>query len=245
MNEVLKEILQCNRVTDGTHILPLHSAISEEEGEVISKVFTMVKPDMSLEVGFAYGISTLYVCDALAQNRKDSKHIVIDHDQSGGWRGIGIKNITRAGYRGFIDLHEQGSEIVLPNLLCKGTKIQAAVIDGWHTFDHALVDFFYINKMLDVGGIVILDDTNWPAIQRLTYHISTYPAYEVFMKTGIGHTPAEADSSAALRTKVRRMLAKATNMPVFKRHWDYPAPTCIAYRKTKPDNRNFDWHVDF
>jgi predicted O-methyltransferase YrrM len=114
MNDVLKGILQSNRVTDGTESLPLHSAMSEEEGEVISKVFTAVKPDVSLEVGFAYGISTLYVCDALAQNRKDSKHIIIDPEQTTSWRGIGIKNIARAGYRHLIDLHEERSEIALP-----------------------------------------------------------------------------------------------------------------------------------
>jgi predicted O-methyltransferase YrrM len=247
MNDVLKEILRSNRVTDASFDMPLPSVTSmnEEEGEVIFKAFSIVKPDVSLEVGFAYGISTLYACDALAQNQRESRHIIIDPNQSTDWHGIGLKNVTRAGYGHFIELHEEKSEIALPNLLSKGTTIQAAVIDGWHTFDHTLVDFFYINKMLDVGGIVILDDANWPAIQRLTYHIATYPAYEVFMKTGIAHTPAEADLLAALRTKVRRMLAKATNMPVFKRHWDYPAPSCIAYRKIKPDNRNFNWHVDF
>jgi hypothetical protein len=237
MNEVLREILKSKQVTDGTEILPLHSAMTVEEGGVIAKVFTTVKPDVSIEVGFAYGISTLFVCDALAENQKSSKHIVIDPTQTTGWRGIGLKNISRAGYAHFVELYEERSEIALPNLLSKGTKIQAAIIDGFHTFDHTLVDFFYVNKMLDFGGIVNFDDSDWPSIRRLTGHISTYPAYEVFMTTGLD------DAYAGIRTRVRRRLAKATKISAFKRDWD--DASCIAFRKIAPDTRSWDWHVDF
>jgi hypothetical protein len=36
-----------------------------------------------------------------------------------------------------------------------------------------------------------------------------------------------------------------TNLSTFKRPWDVPNTGCIAYRKVGPDNRNFDWHVEF
>src|ERR1700733_1636049 len=160
MNKVLAEILRTNRVTDGAEEFSLHSAMSPEEGSLITAVVAATRPNVSVEVGFAYGISTLYVCDALAENRKPAKHFVIDPFQRTHWHGIGVHNIVRAGYGDVISLMEEKSEIALPKLLSEGTRVQAAIIDGMHTFDHALVDFFYINKMLDVGGIVIFDDAD-------------------------------------------------------------------------------------
>jgi predicted O-methyltransferase YrrM len=67
MNVVLEKILSTQLVEDGNIVLPLDSNMSQEEGKLIDKVFKEVKPETSLEVGFAYGISTLFVCDALAQ----------------------------------------------------------------------------------------------------------------------------------------------------------------------------------
>jgi hypothetical protein len=105
---------------------------------------------------------------------------MIDPCQTSEWHGIGLANIQRAGFAGMIELHEKGSEIVLPQFLAEGLKIQAAIIDGYHTFDHALIDFFYINKMLKVGGVVIMDDTEFPSIAQVVDHILTYPSYQIF-----------------------------------------------------------------
>jgi predicted O-methyltransferase YrrM len=231
MNEVLKEILDTKTVQDGNERLPLHSEMTPEEGEIISTVFSEIKPQRSLEVGLAYGVSTLYVCDALSEIGTQWDHIVIDPHQTTQWRSIGMKNIARAGHSDNVTLYEERSEIALPNLLSKGTRIQAAIIDGWNSFDHALVDFFYINKMMDVGGGIIFDDANWPSISRLVRHIDTYPCYDRFLEAG----------PTSFRTGVRRALAEV--IPAFKRDWD--TPSCVVYRKIAQDDRNWDWHEDF
>lgn len=204
---------------------------------MIDRVFRTVKPELSLEIGFAYGVSTLFVCDALEDNRRAAKHIVIDPCQHSEWGGIGLKNIARAGYEHFIDFREEGSEITLPSLMARGTRVKAAIIDGAHTFDHALVDFFYINKMLTVGGIIILDDTDFRSISQLVDHIITYPAYELFATT-------------TQPSRVRRALARWTQLPRLRRERDATItndkyPSCMAFRKIADDNRRWDWHVDF
>ena len=237
MNTVLEKIFETNTVDDGDAQLPLQSHMDREEGVLIDRVFRTVKPDISLEVGFAYGISTLFVCDALAANGKAAKHIVIDPFQHSNWGGIGLKNITRAGYKHFIDFREERSEVALPGLAASGTRAQVAIIDGNHTFDHALVDFFFVNKMLTVGGVVILDDTGWPAISRVVEHILTYPAYELFATT-----PRLVRVS--VRTKLRHALARRTLSSKLRRPpWDYPS--CMALRKIAEDDRRWDWYADF
>jgi hypothetical protein len=95
-----------------------------------------------------------------------------------------MKNLAQAGHIGMVELIEERSETGLPRLHANGLRIQAAIIDGWHTFDHTLIDFFYINKMLDVGGIFVLDDTQFPAIRHVVQHILTYPAYRAVGAVG-------------------------------------------------------------
>ena len=45
----------------------------------------------------------------------------------------------------------------LPELL-KKEKFDFIFIDGWHTFDYTLIDFFYSNLLLKIGGIILIDD---------------------------------------------------------------------------------------
>jgi len=234
MNPVLREILDTGIVWDGNDSVPLHDNMAEEDCALITEAIKTVKPRVSLEVGFGCGISTLFVCDALVADGDECKHIVIDPYQKTIFHNIGWQNIQRAGYEHIIDLYETPSELALPRLLAEGTQIQTAIIDGWHTFDHTLVDFFYINKMLEVGGIVILDDTNLPSILRLTQHIRTYPAYKPFIRES---------TSRNIRRKVRLAMSQALpHLKSLKRSWD---SRCLAFRKVMPDARNWDWHVEF
>lgn len=238
MDAVLRDILATGQVRDGEERLRLHSHMDEEEGALIKKLFTTVKPLTSIEVGFAYGISTLYACDALSANGGPCRHIVIDPAQSGQWRGIGLKNVALAGFDRFVEFHEDQSAIVLPALFARGTRVQAAIIDGLHRFDQAMMDFFFINKMLDVGGVVILDDANWPGVFRLVKHISTYPAYRICGRTRPG--------PIAIRSRVRRALAPI--IPPLRRDWDWihlGGYRCVAFEKVAEDQRRFDWHADF
>ena len=237
MNPILDQILTSESVTDGYETLPLHSSMSPEEGGLIDRAFSHVKPAISLEVGMAYGVSTLFICDALAANGIAARHLAIDPFQRTQWRGIGIKNIERAGYGSIVDLHETKSEIELPRLLAAGIEIQTALIDGWHTFDHTLVDFFYINKMLSVGGIVILDDTDMPSVRRVAAHILSYPAYRLFGTAG------EPSATPPLRTWLRRRLATISGWSVLERNWDWPS--AMAFQKIDRDERNWNWHVQF
>ena len=146
MNTVLKQILETRQVSDGEKTLALTSFMDEKEGDLLARVIASVRPTTSLEVGFAYGVSTLFVCEALAKLGKPARHIVVDPFQFSEWKGIGLRNVKSAGYENYLELREQRSEVALPRLLEEKTVLDVAIIDGWHTFDHAMVDFFYVNN---------------------------------------------------------------------------------------------------
>ena len=245
MNPVLERILDTGMVSDGTKTVRLHSNMQQEEGDLIQRIITTVRPSMTLETGMAYGISTLYICEALSRLPHPAKHIAIDPDQSKGWQGIGRYNVQQAGYEQMVQIIEEGSEIALPRLLADGVRIEFAVIDGWHTFDHALIDFFYINRMLSIGGVVLLDDVNYESIHTLGRYILNYPAYRMM---GVAGTPRQPPSVAG---RLRRGLSNTTmakailREDLLNRPWDRGWGSSVALQKTGPDERPFDWYVDF
>ncbi|HVC58904.1 MAG TPA: class I SAM-dependent methyltransferase [Acetobacteraceae bacterium] len=235
MNAVLRQILATGTVTDGSSTFPLIDQMDRSEGALIDHVFRTVKPSVSIEIGCAYGISAMYACDALSANGVRARHIILDPFQSEAYHGIGLRNLREAGYSDYIELNEERSEIMLPRLHDDGVKVQAAIIDGMHTFDHALVDFFYVNKLLDVGGVIIFDDVHMPALRRLVRHVLTYPAYSAFA------TNRDFMRPATMKTKVRRFVAPF--IPKLRRHWD--VTSCSAVKKIGQDTRPWDWFAEF
>jgi hypothetical protein len=156
----------------------LHSNISEEEGSFIQGIIREARPQVSLEVGCAYGVSSLYICEALCEVNA-VKHIIIDSHQSfpygkdhrSGWEGIGLANLRRAGYIDLVDFYEVPSHQGLSRLIEERATIDFAFVDGAHTFDYVLVDVFLIDKLLRPGGIIILDDLLYPSIRSVCRYV--------------------------------------------------------------------------
>jgi hypothetical protein len=107
----------------------------------------------------AFGISTLCLCDALCRNISfeagQRPHlVVIDPFQHGNiWQGVGLAQIRSAGFDDLVQFHERTSQAMLPELAAKDFRIQFAFIDGSHMFDEVLIDFFYLDQMLEIGGV--------------------------------------------------------------------------------------------
>jgi len=162
---------------DNTRFRYQDVSVSRSEGEFLAKAIEDNGFQRTIEIGCALGISSLYICDALS-GQPDPSHTIIDPNQTDGWERIGIRNLEAHGYS-FYRLIEQPSEIALPQLLQRGEAFDLGFIDGYHTFDHALVDFFYLNRMLRVGGMIIFDDVSFPSISKLVRYLRNYPAYEI------------------------------------------------------------------
>jgi predicted O-methyltransferase YrrM len=178
-NNILEDIFTTNNVKDSYgKIYKLKDSVDQDEGEFINKQILNIKAKKSIEIGCAYGISSLFICRALSQVGDDVQHYIVDPNQTTEWKSIGINNLEVSGYK-FYRLFEEKSEIILPKLLSEDEKFDFAFIDGWHTFDHALIDFFYLNRMLKKNGVIVFDDCGMPGLNRLVRYISNYPCYRV------------------------------------------------------------------
>jgi predicted O-methyltransferase YrrM len=254
MNEVLARILETQSVTDGTETVSLRhpefpdkfSHVGRSTGELLQRAVREVKPAVSLEVGLAYGVSTLFICDAIASLPNPGVHIVLDPFQSGKWRGLGMKNVHAAGFGSIVEFHEERSELFLPRLVAEDRRIDLAFIDGLHRFDQALVEFYYINRLLRPGGIVLFDDAVRRGVNRVVRHALTYPAYEVFGtseptaagQSMLGALRVRAGGSEAVQRLVRR--------DVLQKDWDLGIlGRCVALRKISEDDRPIHFDEDF
>ena len=116
MNEVLQSIVSSGSVaTEDGKVRPLDVGIGQEEGEFLQEMIRSLQPNVSVEVGCAYGISSLYICEALREVNA-TKHIIIDPYQHSLWDNIGVANLKRAGYQGIIDFYEVFSYQCLSHL---------------------------------------------------------------------------------------------------------------------------------
>ena len=118
-----------------------------------------------------------------------------------------------------------------------------AFIDGWHTFDFALVDFFYVDRLLRPGGVVVLDDTDFPSVWKLCRYIVSNRAYKVIQCLPSKQLPTARlpvrMALIGLRSGWRwlRGLAKKDGLVPYSR--------CVAFRKEADDTRSWDFHRSF
>jgi predicted O-methyltransferase YrrM len=259
MNSVLAELLDTSKVktASGSGSVDVHSSISASEGQFLQELIRQVDPTITLEVGLAYGVSALFICEAL-KVRKGTQHIAIDPNQHGGpwgfnWDGIGIANLQRAGFGNIVRLIESPSYRALSELESSGQRIDFAFIDGWHTFDFSLVDFFFIDRMLNVGGIVAFDDADWPAVRKVCRFARTNLSYSLMNVGGLSgvRRPSLKRRLGTLlprRGPFRKLLPPHMLMRSEDVKLDLEmgmAGSCIAFRKEANDGRRFDHFVDF
>ncbi len=198
-----------------------------------------IKPEITLEIGFAYGISALFICEAL-QKVKGRKHIIVDPSPFWSFEGIGYRNIQRAKYQNIIKFINAPSETALPDLIRQGIRIDFAFVDGWHTFDHALLDFFYINRMLNVDGVVVFDDADWPSISKLCRYVSRYPCYKIYASW-----PAKQNSGVLKVVSKTFLDLIQRQIKLLRQDLSILGRRCIAFKKIKTDDRTFDWYSEF
>ena len=141
------------------------------QGRFLYDLVRKVKPSRSLEIGLAWGGSTIHILCGLKANG-GGHHIAIDPFQDG-WSNIGVRETARLGLGHLLECRREKSETVLPRLLAEEHAVQFAFIDGDHRFDAVMNDFFYIQKLLEIGGVLVFDDAAGYSIGTVTSFIDS------------------------------------------------------------------------
>jgi len=247
MNPTLEKLLRENspQFSEGNPADFQQSSVTVEEGEKLQQLIIEKRPKVSLEVGLGFGISSLFICEAM-EKVGGERHIVIDSER---WdESVGLRHLEAAGYGHLIDFRAQESETALPRLVAEGTRVDFAFIDGCHAFDHALIDFFYIDKLLSVGGIVAFDDADQESVHGVCRFVATNRSYKVCATVGGSpdrRTIVKAARWAARRfSPLRRLVHNRVSEPDEGLGFSW-ASRLIAFEKTGEDKRRWDFHREF
>jgi cephalosporin hydroxylase len=141
------------------HSLDGSTKIQPREGMWMYEICLAQKPHNIVEVGMAYGFSTIYFLAAIAKNGM-GKHTAIDPFQRrapGVWAGIGLQHaqsLCPADFR-FI---EETSFSGLVRLAQEGLTAEIIFLDGRHLFDYVIADFMLAAEICPIGGHIIFHD---------------------------------------------------------------------------------------
>ena len=124
--------------------------------------------DRTLETGA--GASTVVFAATDARHTAISP-IADEHERIRAW--CADHGITDAGVTFVVG----SSDRVLPPM--EGAVLDAAFIDGKHSFPHPVVDWHYVTTALRVGGVLLVDDLPIPAVTPVVRHMLGDPAWEL------------------------------------------------------------------
>jgi predicted O-methyltransferase YrrM len=168
VNPLIEYIYKTRWVEDseGNLINPFPTSIPYDEGLALYNFIRSTKAENTLELGLAYGLSTLFLCQAHHDNGM-GHHTAVDPFECTQWKSIGLLNIRKAGLDSLLRFCAAPSDEILPQFLRDGERFDFIFIDGNHRFDYALLDFFYADKLLNSGGYIMFDDMWMPAIRKV------------------------------------------------------------------------------
>ena len=134
------------------------------DGDVLRDVLVAESPRVVIEIGLAYGSSALAIAEALVSvGTEGAQHVIVDAFQDqfcdAGWNAI-----VTAGLADRCALLRERSQLALPRLVAAGFVADTAFVDGSHIFHNVFVDLAFLRELVRPGGLVILDDCDWPSV---------------------------------------------------------------------------------
>lgn len=135
---------------------------------IIGSVFDMLKPDRTLEIGLALGLSAV----AIANRHRSSgaapslQHLAIDPFQKTVWDDCGILALETEKLTAYCEVMMELSSTALARLVGSGQSFGLIYVDGSHLFEDVFVDLYFCARLLSPGGIILFDDASDPHVRK-------------------------------------------------------------------------------
>lgn len=154
------------------------TAISELP--IIYNAVRHLKPKRTLELGLAKGNSAVTILSALAaEGEIANPHVVVDPYQMSGYKGQALRNMEYAGFQGKFRFYERSSAVVLPELWQNGEQFDFIYDDAGHRFPETLLEWYFCDKMLPIGGVMAFDDCHFPSVQSVVNYAEINARYKI------------------------------------------------------------------
>lgn len=138
--------------------------MTSKEAARITSIIMAEKPANVLELGFKHGVSTCYMAGALQE--AGGSHITsIDLTSARDLEPNADELLARLGLQEFATLYYEETSYIwrLLEMLERDPRpsFDLCYLDGAHNWDTDGFAFFLVDKLLNDGGLLILDDINW------------------------------------------------------------------------------------
>ena len=139
-------------------------SLPNEDCDALRDLLAAEQVGVVIEIGLAYGSSTLAIGEALVSRGRRDAHLLIidayqDLFQNAGWEAIADE-----GLGDLCTLLAERSQLALPHLVAEGFVADAAFVDGSHIFHNVFVDLYFLRELVRPGGLIVLDDCQWPSV---------------------------------------------------------------------------------
>lgn len=159
--------------------IDFNSGINPEEAKKMIDVINLKKPINTLEIGLAMGSSAVCFLDTKKQYTDSCMHYAIDPNQFKEYEGAGVKIINDHNLSINFKLLEGKTHDVFHYFFENNINLDMAFIDGWHTFDYTLIDFFLIDQVLKPGGVIAFHDMYALSKIKVLKYILTHRDYRI------------------------------------------------------------------
>jgi predicted O-methyltransferase YrrM len=169
--------------TDCQDVLLNDTSLGLTEGRILWYLARKMRPDFIIETGFGRGGSAAFFLAAVAP--WNGKVISIDPAFRYWAQDTGLQYIQRLGLAESHRLVENPSELALAELASNPATpgLKVSYIDGSHHFDGTLIDFMYLDRMTEVGGVIAIDDAQAPAIRTVASFVANNLPYHLHYAT--------------------------------------------------------------
>ena len=166
---------QTSTAAAGHPLAPLDGVLPTEM-EVLRQLIKSVDARAALEIGMARGVSSVAILTAMGA---DGHLTSVDPFQlvPSGYGGAGVETVRAAGFAHRHTLMAEPDYTAMPSLLRERRRFDFIFIDGYHSFDYTMVDFFYADLLLKIGGIVAFHDSNREAVFRVCSFVAEEKPY--------------------------------------------------------------------
>jgi predicted O-methyltransferase YrrM len=183
--------------------------------DTFSKIYRRTDPVRILEIGSWEGRSSLFLLTYFKQGQLTAVDTWAGSDQyeynaTSDLRELEARfdhNVSSGADR--LTKRKGSSLTVLPQLIDEQQKFDVIYVDGSHFADDALTDAINSWRLLNQGGVMILDDVMWPCFPRarantawavtqfLKYHVGEYKVlhaqYQIILQKKVAFVDQPAD----------------------------------------------------
>lgn len=160
--------------------LQIRGSVTLLEAKRIADLIVERRFTRCAETGVAYGVSTAAICLGLAKvGSTQAVHYGVDPCQTEEHKGAALHLLRELGVSHYFKLLEEPAHLGLSALIRQNVELDFAFIDGWHTLDYKLIDFFLFDKLLVCGGVIAMHDSTFQSTRSVLKYALAYRNYRL------------------------------------------------------------------